>query len=644
LRVASGTINSAHVLIGDASAAGSALTVSGGAQWNSQGRVTVGKNGQAQLLIENGATMTSAEGRVADGSADASAIVRGNGSQWNSGNLLIGGGLNGTGAGNITVEGGGRVLSDAVVVGHSPQLGGPGGSTGSLTVRTGGTMEAAQSLNVGPGSTVLVEHGGSLQIADALIMREQATVEVSSTAAIAVGAGASRVGALRVGSAGSVSGNGTINGNVDLENGGTIVVGPSDTTGTLTINGNVTQQRDGEMWFRIQGSHQHDALEISGAATFNGNLRVGLMEAEAGQHYRPAPAETFKVIGTQMAPQVNFNTGAKIVEAHRDADGQTAGMFDIVTNETGVTLSGFRAIHALSIGIDDATVAGGADARMVRDAFATLPGVATNSVVARDSFHDVGNSAAIARAIDNAAAAVRPGDTFVLFVSSHGGFDEALGADHGETPIRRQTLDGDVSTFGDFTTTQTELWVSGRPGEDQMIPASEIRMMFDDTRWEGVNKLFVMDTCYSGGFWSDPEGDPLVSYLSSLDHAAIIAAAPNHLFAYAMNDGKGFLATAFADSILDLKSTENDLFSLVDSIHAEQNTLFRSGDPVLIKDFSRNGWGTPIFVDGLNPLFAAATADFSFGLVGSDAIPEPGSLAIIVLLTSGLLHRRRRAA
>src|SRR5262249_51447751 len=91
---------------------------------------------------------------------------------------------------------------------------------------------------------------------------------------------------------GSLSGSGTVNGNVT--NGGLVSPGGDGVVGILTINGNYTQTGAGSLNIDLDGTTQgttYDWLKISGAASLDGTLTVSLLDS-----FSPQLNDSFKIL------------------------------------------------------------------------------------------------------------------------------------------------------------------------------------------------------------------------------------------------------------------------------------------------------------------------------------------------------------
>jgi T5SS/PEP-CTERM-associated repeat protein/autotransporter-associated beta strand protein len=157
------------------------VTVTGGAEWNTSGGLTVGNQGIGMLTVSDGGLVTSSGGIIGNsgpqGAGQGTVTVTGAtgaGSRWfifgslgignvgSTGTLTIadGGavsnveGIIGVGPGGsqgtVTVTGAGSTWTNSASVTVGGSIGGPTGGTGTLTIADGGTVSA---------STVIVANG-----------------------------------------------------------------------------------------------------------------------------------------------------------------------------------------------------------------------------------------------------------------------------------------------------------------------------------------------------------------------------------------------------------------------------------------------------------------------------------------------------
>jgi len=145
------------------------------------------------------------------------------------------------------------------------------------------------------------------------------------------------------------------------------------------------------------------------------------------------------------------------------------------------------------------TIDGQSDAEAMEVAlgrFPTIAGVDKELFYAPDTTlaHPV---TTIQSAISNLSQKVKPGDTVVFFYSGHG--------THLPVPI---SVSGIL-----ITSNETE----GKIMSDQLTT------WFDNDVWKDVNKLFIFDSCYSGGF-AEAEDYYDRKDLGGLTHSAVLAA------------------------------------------------------------------------------------------------------------------------
>jgi hypothetical protein len=183
---------------------------------------------------------------------------------------------------------------------------------------------------------------------------------------------------------------------------------------------------------------------------------------------------------------------------------------------------GKMGLGLLSIGVRDypSLMGGDTGATRVYNAFNDLPynQFTTNndsyrsqaSSLALNTIVNGGiNKLAIQTAINNAASTFSDANNpqnnlFIFYVNSHG--DNQLSGNQ-QTALQLEHTDSSAN-----------------------LNSTELAAMFSGGNWDQVTKLFIMDTCYAGGFWTDPGG------LSSLSHAAVLAAAPKSEVSYASYD------------------------------------------------------------------------------------------------------------
>ncbi len=385
--------------------------------------------------------------------------------------------------------------------------------------------------------------------------------------------------------------------------------------GTEATGGTLTIQIDGS------GDGQFGQL-IVGSASLAGKLMVTL-----GGAGPPKNSDSFVILSAGSRTGT-FNNGQTYVEARNSTDNKVAGIFDVSYANNSVTLSHFRRIHVLSFGVTDVSdksINGNVAAERVSNAFKGLPGVINNVLDKRLAFNWTSNAANVwALKNDIANIPVQDGDTFVMFVNAHGGFDKTnfSGA---EGPLIRevgQNKDTKTQRFTPIFMTQatrskTFLSLSGALTDISLetISAADFSNLFSGTKWVNVNKLFVMDTCYANGFWQGAGG---ISHLAGLPHSAIIASSPENLMSYGTELDGGDLGNAFAKIIKAQGVGVLSDFSLLKTKVFERKGLddsFTANENRYVEGWSGDGYGVPLGAELVNTVSGNASAGFVTGFV-----------------------------
>ncbi|MEP9375100.1 autotransporter domain-containing protein [Aquabacter sp. CN5-332] len=335
--------NGGSLLVGgtmEISGAGSSVTV--------EGLTAVGGFETSSLTIGAGGVMTSVAGAIIAGMFDPAAVtVTGPGAIWNVGNgLFVGGAPLGpsgpaslviAAGGVVNATGGGPVLigsdvtigpSEMLVTGASSVLNADGGLTvgypgscgcggdnaGSLTITSGGLVNAAAGLEIGALGTLNIGDGGAAGSINTPTIINDGAIVANFTGAVTLtpvisglgtltksgggvltltgvntytGAtlvnggtllveGALATASLSVGAGATLGGSGSIAGAVTVANGGTLA--PGSSPGTLTVGAlalNPASQLNFELGTPgIVGSGVNDLVIVNGALTLDGILNV----------------------------------------------------------------------------------------------------------------------------------------------------------------------------------------------------------------------------------------------------------------------------------------------------------------------------------------------------------------------------------
>ena len=191
------------------------------------------------------------------------------------------------------------------------------------------------------------------------------------------------------------------------------------------------------------------------------------------------------------------------------------------------------------------------------------------------------NKESIGDLTETLADQINPNDRFVFYFGGHG--TTAGQSDGGEAPVddvkKGDPIDGNMSD--EF------LQVSGASialREDRdFISDDEFRLLFADDRWSSIDKTFILDACYTGGFIGDPTSpewaDEKQGDLNKLNDFRLFAAAPENELTKSVNQ---FLQPLVGD---------HGYYSLgvmryLDGIEEAGDDLSWSG----LNDFLNNDW------------------------------------------------------
>ena len=277
------------------------------------GTLTLGEGGYARVYNAN-----TVNGVIAMSSSPA------NGLQFNDGNASItlsatgslrGYGLlqNYNGGGVLTNNGtvSGDVNAQTLYLNQTYTV-----NNGTLEAKNGGAVSVnpvATPTNLG---TINAHSDGTI-LFNSNLKQTAGTTQADGTITLANGGGTLMLdsGTGTPKTAGIVTGNGTLNGNVANVT-GTIKPGSATTTGTLTLNGSYTQNATGNALFDFGGytpGSGFDKLTINGSATLGGNLDLTFVNG-----FAPVPGDIFDIIdftsGSGQFSSYSLTNGANAVE------------------------------------------------------------------------------------------------------------------------------------------------------------------------------------------------------------------------------------------------------------------------------------------------------------------------------------------
>ena len=162
--------------------------------------------------------------------------------------------------------------------------------------------------NNGASPSLQVTNGGIVQVTSGALALNGYAVTLTSPLT---------VGTLNLGANSTLTGTGTVTGN--LINGGTVI--PGNSTGQLTITGNYTQLAAGALDFTLDGPQantQYSQLAINGSATFGGALKVSF-----GSGYTPTKGTNFQVMSFTSATGSFATTNGLHVSSTLELDPST---------------------------------------------------------------------------------------------------------------------------------------------------------------------------------------------------------------------------------------------------------------------------------------------------------------------------------
>ncbi|MEE9129889.1 MAG: hypothetical protein V3T84_07700 [Phycisphaerales bacterium] len=233
--------------------------------------------------------------------------------------------------------------------------------------------------------------------------------------------------------------------------------------------------------------------------------------------------------------------------------------------------------------------------------------------------------------IDEIAGKMQPDDLFIFYFGGHGTWEfsgkelEVCAQSIPYTFICEKTTGNEYLNFG------ADLFVKS----DDALHAK-----FNTSSWNQVNKLFIIDACFAGGFWgSSVFGDS--GDFATLPKSALIAASIEQKFSYSWPlTGESYLSFAFERALQMLAGSSYGFSTLAAEVAAQEGWLLdtfsgKNGFEGIIQggimDFSE-------FYGDVGPAefepMAEATADFELMTIPCPAdLDGDGSVGAADLLT-----------
>jgi hypothetical protein len=408
-----------------------------------------------------------------------------------------------------------------------------------------------------------------------------------------------------------------------------------------TPGGTFTQGSKGTLNIQINrnipGNGLYGQLK-TGSANLGGTLNV-VLNNDFSAILLPYNTARYRVI-TSIAPvTTKFSKGVydghgkQVLEA-TFLSGAKAGLFDVDYNvgNNGVSLTNFHQIHTACVGVTDSgvpdygiSISGDSAASAVDAALSKLPGVIDHQLLRLTAGYGQNNSAnvgALHTFINNIT--VQPGDTFIFYVNAHAG----TGTPPWDHPIA-----------GVLGPTQLSLTSSvSNPGET--VDAATFASWFSGTKWQEVNKLFLMDTCHAYGFWQGQ--DPAKTYLSALPHCAIIAASTEAALSSWHTYSDGYVGGELGHAVIGALGQVSGVFDFGDFLsEVQRQGQFVPSDNGFVQGTSEYVYGAPLLEPLPVVIIGASSSDFQLNAVSS--VPEPSVLSLLAMGGAGLLRICGRA-
>lgn len=386
--------------------------------------------------------------------------------------------------------------------------------------------------------------------------------------------------------------------------------------------------------------------EINGTTTINvweGTASHGAGPARVDKQTIALPPE----LSSQTLTSIRFNDTGSDAKQRMFLHGLTA------LAETPTNGGQLPKTHILAVGIKDGPdpigMRGDLQAKWVAEAFS---GSGTVKHLPMSSFAREDNKARLINAIN--AFPVEPGDQFVLYIGTHGAVMD-YGTDGDELPVEAQNTNLLGRKWTEVETHDEALLLrrSNLGTQDkQTLTDDELSGLFQQRKWDGVSKLFLIDACMSGGFWgSDELGDTGDLNAPGIEKAALIAAADEGRFSYAgtyHDEEEGWVhvsvfSRALRDTLSALQERDRviDLAELYESMESQDWTTY-SDEAYRLSGFPEDWvdlWEVDFPAVPFEPTLKS-TDDFSFFL----RVPEPSTVATIASVLGLVIFKHGRSS
>jgi T5SS/PEP-CTERM-associated repeat protein len=263
-----GLVSSANGIIARQPGSSGLVTVEGnGSRWNTAVILDVGASGIGTLNIQDGANVTSIYGRVGVMTGSLGSVnVDGIGSSWTNSDVLA---VGVSGAGKMTISRGAAVVSRAGSIGTFA------GSSGAVVI-DGNNSRWILSGELGIGGSGFATAVGMATVGSGALLSADGPISINQWGTLRLAGGIVAANGGLASAGGTLTGHGQIVGNVTNQG----IVAPGDHVGTMQIDGNYSQLPNGVLSIQVGGLAPgigHDLLEVSDAATLNGQLQISFI-------------------------------------------------------------------------------------------------------------------------------------------------------------------------------------------------------------------------------------------------------------------------------------------------------------------------------------------------------------------------------
>jgi hypothetical protein len=290
---------------------------------------------------------------------------------------------------------------------------------------------------------------------------------------------------------------------------------------------------------------------------------------------------------------------------------------------------------------------GGESSRGNDDAEAIRAALGRFSAVESENLHPVVTTVAdLESTISSVKTDIQPGDSLVFFYGGHGSFNN---------DDTEQSVAHSLSTRATILASIGE-WHPSHSGDEILrierengITDDWLFTQLSDPEFADVKKLFLIDACFSGGFWGQPDNDLDVGDLDKLQNAGLIASASENGLSMAIPplfgdySLRGWFSIALENTLNALADADSSelTFSRLAELLPQRYARENFPDQGVILDSPWFGDHTVVEYDDDLATTAQFTADFDPN--ANLVVPEPSTLALLFVGAVGLLvHALRK--